>query len=1112
MKEINSDDAPMDEGFPGEFLGESQEDFQEKSPESSPEAHGSDHSSSEVVSGEVVSGEVVSGEVVSGEVVSGEVVSIEAVSNDSPNDDSPNDDVTSQQDDSATPATSHRAARQSAIAIAVLLSVLTVALNWPLRYAEIGSLGGMDAVVDFDSSGFYVMPRMAGWPCHYWIHYDEQGNVPAVNVFSGIGLLINVVSGALVIGLICWYLYRRGLRQVGGRKSNIRIADLLLITLLLAAPFGWWQYQKTQQQAVVEIVQRYAKDGDSVHVSAWVPALLRDRLPQWLSSNLQRVRGVRLEHPSDAKVAEAVAIPTLTHFRVGGGEYDLSLLDDLGRRIHLIDVRISGRQLDTPTVEMLASNPRVHSLNLMRTNVDAGVLNAMGQLPALRRLNLMHSDVHLADLGRPPWADWIEIMILPHPESGGADELILDQWPELQELNINELDVPLNATAMKVQLSGLPKLTTLRLDRFQAFDLTLTDLPKLTVVSSQKDNWTSRIARGGKMPGLNWLKRFHGRKLPELETLEAFVCDLESLSINEVPMLRDLGLGVYQIHAEQGWNERGGPQEASTYPEQLDPEVAKAIIQGVGSSDGPATIDLDAVPLSGVDLTPLAGNQQIQNLYLGYTNTNLKQWKQLAGLKRLKQLRLDGNMVAMDDVEILLDQFPELESLEFANDGRRGSGMFMSYRSGGDLELIGRPNLKSITMDHSTGGMFETVRVVDMPMLQADLDFQWISQELEIRNSPSLTGLSIATPLPEKITLRDLRDLNHFAVGGQAVDDAFLSQIAGCDKLSKLTLAYVSASEDALSKLPLQSITHLYLPGCNVDDAVVEKWPEMTSLTSVDLSETKITNASLNRLLHSKLLTNVNLNHCPIDPAALNILATKDSLTSLSLAGIGLDASTLESLLQVSLLEYINVSGTTVPDDVLDALANVQFSPKLLVLRDCKLDSQRLLALMQKQRGLLIDPTGSNLATEVYTRLLSQQRIVDEDEFNQRRAMEAALAAAQPGIRVGFPATGTHDSIIDTDSFSPDGQFGERAMAARQKAIQRRQSEFGRPSTTAPSTGVSGWLQRMLLGSSTDELPSDFDEDATPPGELSETESVDANYSETESVDTDPTVEREAAE
>ncbi len=550
----------------------------------------------------------------------------------------------------------------------------------------------------------------------------------------------------------------------------------------------------------------------------------------------------------------------------------------------------------------------------MRTNVSAESLTLLNDLSGLQRLSLIHADIELSELQTPKWSNTIRELRLPHPEPGQSDSLSISGWPKLASLEINELDTQANSTVMKVTLADLPELENLGLDIFQKFDLTLRNLPKLKEITQLNYEWRSRIPREGTAPGRIWFAGLDIEGLPLMGDIELFAVDLEKLRIVGAPQIKTLGIAAFYLTYSQ-----------QPYARELTPQAAAALINGLGNSDAPWRVDLDSVPLKGVDLSPLKNNRGLQQLMLSQSQTTLEQWRGLEGMTWLTRLDIKGCPIDDAGIKWVLDNFPELEHFAFSPSAD-------SYYSGGTplaLEIIDRPKLKVLDLGEMPTQVFRKVRIVNSPGVGIELKLGYVS-ELEIRGSPGIKGLAVDWVLPENAKLQDLRDLTYFAVGGAAVTDETIAAIADCRELATLTLAYPSVTAAGLKLLTnIGSVSSLHLPGSAVDDAVVQAWPAFTFLTKLDLSDTKVTGASLKKLLASGQGRRIRLDRAPIAQDQLAVLAEQFNIEHLSLAGVGIDAPTLKAVLDHGMLRELDLSDAKLDPKIFDVLlaagSNLQY-------------------------------------------------------------------------------------------------------------------------------------------------------------------------------------------
>ncbi|MCC9599537.1 hypothetical protein LOC67_03115 [Stieleria sp. JC731] len=942
-----------------------------------------------------------------------------------------------------------RAIRAVLIATSLLIGIF-VTLNLPYKYASLNQVGNITLAFDYPVMES-ELPTMAGAPFRYLIRYE---NDPRGTKFSWSALLLNLSVCMAVILLTGVYTYRKKIRQRTKGRGNLTIADLMIATMLVASFFGWYQYLEAQRKSVVKYVNDMAGKGHGASYSAWLPELIAGYCPETLSKLFIKVRGVRMESPELEDLHNALAIKTLTKFRLGGANFDLREFDPLATLYHLDDLRLAGMELDQRVAQAIASRSKLRTLNLIRTNVTSEIIGSF-DLPVLQRLNLMHTDVKLAKLTDPKWSNSIVELTLPHPSSS-ADELTLTGWPQLKLLEINDWDVQPNSNPVEVVLSNLPQLETIRLDLFQCFGLTLSNLPELQTIEPISMHASQRLARGDSFPRSLWLARLLVDEAPELAHVDFHAGDLQSLKLVRTPAFKQLNVDLGR------WRTTDEHELVS-----LSQDAKNAIVQGLSESDGPEIVDLDEVDLSGVDISAIKQNERLKEIRAVSTGIDLKQIRQLGPNPQLRHLRIDSKFSQANTLPGLLNLFPDLEVLECA----QGNYQTMGYESIGDLRLVGHENLRELKSDSLQGGYCDSVFIADMPQLKSGFDFGWVGA-FHLEGSPALERLVFKSPLPDTFELSGVKTLQVFAAGGDRVDDSVLETILECSELTTLTLAYASASAEQLAKLKLGNIVNLSLPGCNINDEVVKAWGELPNLQSLDLSGTDITANALASLLKSTSIQSLRLDGCNLVPQDLVAVAKMPTLRHLSISGIGLDETTLSKVVAFQTISRLSLSGTKISNAMLDSLTSANL--ELLVLRDCELDSRKLLELTQRNSRVMIDPTGSNLDPNVHTRLMSQQRVIDEHEFAQFKAMRQWQQAMSnnPVVFTMPPeyeqGVGEEYALIDTDAFSPDGEYNQPDNLNDGSEI---------------STQTNGSIMGRFLGSFFGTQPAviDVGEDATAP-------------------------------
>jgi len=958
------------------------------------------------------------------------------------------------------------------ILLGSLLLVSVLVLNWPYRFVVVAhsSSGALRTAIDFEPNLSRPMPVLGGWPLRYWISYPATQPSRSHRWFSPLALLANLGLCAILASAAMVYAWRRQRRVLAGKLAsrNVSIADLIVITLVIASPLAWWQYQDRLRSADLALQQQLLATGGAASIEGWVPEIFAKYMPVPLLQKTQRLRMARLDAPTDELVSQLAAHEHLRLLRLGGDDYDLRHLDQLATNPHIFDLRIAGRLLDARALQAIAAHSILDTLNLMRTNVSAEGLSLLDPLGELERLNLQRTDVVLEDLGTPQWSRIVRELWLPHPLPGESDRLVIDGWPNLVKLRLIEIDTTLNPAVLEVQLANLPLLEHLVLDPFQKYDLTLKSLPELPRIVVVGGYGESRLPRGGAMPKYIWASRLVASDMPKFAGTELNADDLTEVELKDLLDIKSIKISSARQSGE-----------TEVYATELQEDKLTSLIQSLGRCQGPSYIKFEHIPLQGMDLSPLAENRQIKKLLLANSGINLSQLKKLESMDWLETLDVRGCDLGTRGLQWILDSFPNLVALGFSPGGEPRNRIITH---GTSLHIVDRKHLKTLALGDSPFDFFDSVRIVNSPELSLSLKMQYV-QELELTGSPALTGLAIHVPPPVDAMVADLRDLTFLAVGGPTVTDQWMEAIADCRGLQRLTLAYPAVTAEGLAILAnFPELTHLFLPGAPVDDSVVAQWVEMENLHVIDLSDTKITGEGLRRLTESPYLKHLAINHTLVQASDLAPLKDHVQLETLLIAGVGIDASTLASILDAGVLRQLDLSDTELTTDVLDAIIDQGSQLRYLGLQNCTIEHSKLVELVRRYPQLAFDLNGSDASTEIMSYLISQRRMIESAQWMQYDAMQRMRDEDQAPVQF---VQAEVPSIIDLGSFEQYSRQTQAAMGGAgvqvgvSSATPASASQPARPLATQLGWKLGEWFG-ALVGRSRGEEAEITSEDEAP--------------------------------
>ncbi len=817
--------------------------------------------------------------------------------------------------------------------LAVTVIVLFAVANLPFDYVErngdwVGSWQTSDGgAIRYANA----MPTMAGWPFRYWVRYELQDRTED-RYWSSLSLFANlvaaVVCGTLVFSFL--QLRHRAIESARNRRFTQRMFDATVAVAIVSLPlvvFGLAARTHAQHRRFVERASRFG----NCQLSCWLPEPFAASFPAGLVDAWTRVRYVKLFNPDDRIVREAASLATLTGFDFRGGQYDADSLNGFLSSHHCATARITYRELDDQLLSSLLELPWLVELGLNGTNLDSEMFHRFDNVQHLRWVDVQETKIELSRLGKPQWSQSAELLRFPRPRRGTSDSLSLSGWPRLRRLTVDRRSVRSNGSTLTLRFSHLPKFETLVVDRVQKHALTCTDLPQFKGIFEDVEVLFFERGRQSAVPCMTWLTALQIDGAASLTEISCFARDLESLSIRNAPALRRLKLGSYLVSAGD---------EIRSF-ETVDAQHCQSWIDHLGGGDGPVRVELIALPLAGIDLSPLVNNSRIRHLRLTKTGVSFEQIKSLDGMTQLETLDLHDCRLEQGDFAWLINRFPLLRDL------RVDTALIKKF------ELTQGDRLQSLTT--TTFQQLSDLRVVDVPDLIFDLHMVLAPQRLVIRNAPSLRGIAVEQPWPGGAELSGLRDLEWFLAGGAKLDDAIVDALFECDEVDRLMLAHTSISKERLSALgKFSRLSSLIVPGALVDDDVTAHWKSMTMLQELNLDDSAVSEGTFRWLAGIESLRRLSVNRISLTDTAAIALSGLTQLSELRIADATLNPRPLITLLNAGVLERLDVSGTPMKQDLVDAICRCP-SMKWLTVHRGQISEDLLQQLIAANSGLVID-------------------------------------------------------------------------------------------------------------------------------------------------------------
>ena len=817
--------------------------------------------------------------------------------------------------------------------LCLLVLVVGVLLNWPVEYSNytsqtIGLQTGLyaDPIGSSVYGPLHVSIALGGWPFTYIVtNIFPEG--PTSTHFNVARLAANILLIAAAM-VACWLYEWRANNSSSQHESKnhffkrrFSVSDLVVLLSLVGIWLGYWQslasHVKNQANKIEARADQKMLASLFVQLPAWLEkrTLLADR--HWF----MRIRKLELDQPDNETLQFALSLDSLQSLRIGGGTYDLKLLNQLRKLPCLHDLRVSGRALNAEAIAAIASCQQLQSLNLMRTNITAAGVHALGQLPYLRALNLVHTDVRLQELGRPPFADNVAALALPH-HPNVAEELVLEDWRELKSLQVFEYDTLASTQPLRITLRRLPKLANLDLDFFRILDVTLDEVPNLQQFQSIAQQAVNRVRKNDYDKSICLINSLKIRNSGIAEPLDCYASVLHEIDIQSD---RPLTLRLFSGHPQTS-----DPKKNQQWRDSQAPHV-QSLLDQLGQCSAPMALDLSELSLGNANLTQFSGIQELRSLRLEFPLPTAEALK-LKNLP-LRELELPGVLTGEQASEMVASM-PTLEKLVLplkTFDRFRINNHKIKVIQGPDASMPSEQNEASLGSAEMVRAELGRAELADLPNLVANVFYDEPLTKVRIENVPAITHLRFTKPLPPGTILRGLRDLTCFGGGGKELREEHFDAIVACEQLETLCLLHSSVSSFKLANIgSLSRLKCLSLNGSQVTDEALASWKKLKSLRTLRLKQTQLSKNGVKLIPQLfPYLERLTID-TPIDDATLDELLKCACLVDLGIHGSVLNAESIAKLSTLQRLVQLDLTGCTLDWTATQALQQNNFPDNML--------------------------------------------------------------------------------------------------------------------------------------------------------------------------------------
>jgi len=869
------------------------------------------------------------------------------------------------------------------ITTVIVLIALLVLLNWPFEYiATAFKYHHPNHLSDLTAEVFlfnhYEMIT-GGFPLTY-IFREEDDPISKPQFWSSVYLAIDVLLGVLIVASAGVASYRINQRLERSHRNSdhrsptspmlMRIAcgGPILACVLLPTAFTAWN-----ERTKLKLIESLGQSAILVQY-AIVPKPFIKSFPGAVLSRFAQIRGVTLVNASPKVLSEVYKLKTIRSLGFVGNLPDPSELAVFSEQNHLKQLSLQNGFIDAATKKVIEKLKKLRQLDLIAcTGLEDG-FDGIKEFQYLRHLNIANCDLQLSKVSTHQWPPSLESMTLSRPRSG-CDSLEIRSLRNLKSLNVARSDYHLNSDLLEIKLHELPRLTHFVVETLQKMSIEIVTAPRLTTISYSEQELTSRQTTSEAVPVAPWLESLRLHELPSLRDLQFDGLDLKVLDISGVPNLQRIAIGRY-----------GHSTGIILRESEDDPtDRMQAIINSLGSLDGPRKLELSSLPLSGIDFGPLENNRRLRELSLVRCGITGPQLSEIANVP---------NLTAID---IRLCPITDVEACSLLNRGLPLREVLVSSDRFERIEVTHQTTLRGFVTTDSP--MAKVVNIQDSPELNAELVLGNCVNYLCIRDARSLQGLSINGPIPKNSELHGFRSLRFFAIGGPQATDQLCNYLWKCTDLDHLTIAYGRLSQKTLANVgKLKKLTVLSLPGSETDDSIVnDHWQDLEMLSDINLSDSAITSDSWEFLVGQKNLQKLAINHCQMNKDSLEKLVDVRQLIELEVAGIGLTPTTLRGCLRRGMLDRLDLSESEVTEEMVDILAsNVTKSIMFLGLQKCGLSDQQIRRIAEAHPRLALDVSKNPISDQLVSVLKDQKRFIDRrdrDSFLRHLSTGGGLKA-----------------------------------------------------------------------------------------------------------------------
>jgi Leucine-rich repeat (LRR) protein len=878
-----------------------------------------------------------------------------------------------------TPAKTPLNKLQRLVLAIILVAFAATLLNWPRTGASATGAAKdragvrADAIAG-DSSRSRGLSVSAGWPLTFYrsaeptAHHRGQFSLSAgiadFALFAVAALIFvfgnDVIQRCRTIRPPAWLTVRR--LAVGS----------FMIAAIGAGPLAWnFWLARVEIRERAALWQRYGHVGQSNLLALRAVHYL----PQSWQVLLREPRSVHLIAPTREALEQLAITDSLESISISRTALSPSDLERLANLPNLTQLRLVRCSLTDAHCAVVSRLPKLEKLEVLDCDGAQQLLDALVSHRSLTEL--LVNNLSWSNAPEVAWklGDQLQRLELGFAHADSVHELAFADHGQLTVLRIYQTGMTTGDASLNIRLANLPSLQHVGLPNNLPVSVDGINLAQLVSLDPQGRRYDGIDSVGRSL-------RLRSLSLDIVPSLRVVRCNsdwLQDIAIRNAPALQILALSPFS--GVRLW----GPDQPAIEASAMRIE---RIIDQLAKCDSPQRLDLEGLPLTDVDLSPLAHHKQIRSLSLAGSGVSVAQIETLSGMDQLESLDLSQCRMRDGDVERILAAFPRLQTLAVQTEDLTR------------LELVDHPYLQQ--MPGASWGRLTALKIVRCPDFRAELRLGDRIHKIEICDSPSLQTLEMQGPLPVDAVLQGFRDLRVLQLIGASVTDETLDAFQPCNRLIEMTLEQPSLTAAGIMKI--SNITNLYklaLPGAKLTDALAAELIEANEygFQEVNFSHTDISGATLHRLVNCKNLQRLNIGYTRVSATDLHLLADINSLYELEIGGLAVTAAALQGWLATSRVNRLDLSDCQL-EERLKHWSFVPPSLHFLGLERCSLADDDIVRLLEKSPALAVGIDGNPISASIICPLLQAGQLIDVQDregYQYRLDVLAGVYGAQKG-------------------------------------------------------------------------------------------------------------------